>query len=304
MQKTNSAALSRFDWFDSQRLAFVVFFLIGAISVISLKEHGISPFITIACSLFVMLLYIVYSGTRPYSIRADIIGDNIYYLGFLFTLVSLAYTLYRFTSADAEIDEIIKNFGIALSTTLIGVVGRVYFNQTHDDGDDAKADGIVDTDDLLDQERLLHASLSDRTSHLISEIDVIQEQLIKLKNNTLESVQKTTEGSMAGFVQNLEKIMSLHEQHLEKDREHQVAMQDAFSQSVESSSSALNALTDKVRQSTQLISEDVQASLHHYSKLSKDIEQEAKASLGLINALQSGLARLGNFGRSDSSDKN
>jgi hypothetical protein len=135
MKKTDSA-LSNFNWFDKQRLAFVVFFLVGAIGVIMLKEQAFGSLFSIGYAFFIMLFYIAFCGTRSNAIRADIIGDNIYYLGFLLTLVSLAYTLYKYTSADAEIDEIIKNFGIALSTTLIGVVGRVYFNQTHLESDD------------------------------------------------------------------------------------------------------------------------------------------------------------------------
>ena len=32
--------------------------------------------------------------TKRYRLREDKVGDNIYYLGFLFTLVSLAYALH------------------------------------------------------------------------------------------------------------------------------------------------------------------------------------------------------------------
>jgi len=308
MQKTNSSALGQFNWFDGQRLTFVIFFLAGAIAVITLKETGFGPFITIACSFLIMSLYIAYCGTRPYAIRAEIIGDNIYYLGFLFTLVSLAYTLYKFTSSDTEIDQIIKNFGIALSTTLIGVVGRVYFNQTSDeeegDGIDAGVEAGIDTESLLEQERQLSVSLSERTHLLITEMDEMQAQLVKLKNETMLSIQNTTETSMASFVQNLEKIRTLHAQEAEQDRKHQIAAQALFSQSVEASSVALNALADKVSQSTQAISSDVQASLQHYTALNQEIRTETQASRGAIEALQGSLTRLTSLGGADKSGKN
>jgi len=300
MQKTPSAGLSQFNWFDSQRIIFVAFFFIGSIGVVTLKENDFGPFVTIAYSFAVMMIYIAFCGSRPYPIHADIIGDNIYYLGFLFTLVSLAYTLYKFTSTDNEIDQIIKNFGIALSTTLIGVVGRVYFNQTHNDDDD---DALEEVADLLEQERLLHVSLNERTGKLIEEIDAIQNEMRNLKVSTVQSINETMGVSMSTFLKNSELLIQGHQRHLEQSHEEQGAMQKMFAQSIESSATALNDLTEAVRSSTQLISADVAQSLSHYSKLRGDIEQEAKASQSAIANLQNSLGRLGIIGGSKSSNE-
>ena len=298
MQKSPSAGLSQFNWFDSQRLIFVAFFLLGSVGVIALKENEFGPFVTIAYSFTVMMVYIAFCGSRPYPIHADIIGDNIYYLGFLFTLVSLAYTLYKFTSTDNEIDQIIKNFGIALSTTLIGVVGRVYFNQTHDDEGPPE-----DIADVLEQERLLHKSLSERTSNLIEEIDAIQYEMRNLKMSTVHSIQESTEAGMRVYLENTHTLHLAHQQRIEQDQKEQVAVQRTFIQSVQTSSAALNLLAETVRSSTELISEDIAQSLIHYSKLNSNIQQEAKDSMGAIEDLQSSLSRLGVMRGSESSAK-
>ena len=59
-------------------------------------------------------------------------GDNLYYLGFLFTLVSLIYALihlFMLEDRDTPLDErtyvLIGNFGIALLSTVAGILGRL-----------------------------------------------------------------------------------------------------------------------------------------------------------------------------------
>ncbi len=58
-------------------------------------------------------------------------GDNIYYLGLLFTLISLIFSLVELfgNSTDAVSDQqirvLLENFGIALTSTVAGIAGRV-----------------------------------------------------------------------------------------------------------------------------------------------------------------------------------
>ena len=289
MQKSPTSGLSQFNWFDSQRIIFVTFFFIGAFGVIALKENEFGPFVTIAYSFAVMMAYIAYCGSRPYPIQADILGDNIYYLGFLFTLVSLAYTLYKFTSTDDEIDEIIKNFGIALSTTLIGVVGRVYFNQTHDEGEGTPEEMA----DLLEQEKLLHIALNERTSHLIEEIDAIQHEMRNLKMSTVHSIQETTQASMEVFLENIQSLVTRYDIRIEQDQKQRETMQESFIHSIDASSTALAGLVETVRSSTLFINQEIAQSLTHFSKLNGNIQQETQASITSIENLQTSLSRLG-----------
>lgn len=298
MKKTDSA-LANFDWFDNQRVAFVIFFLIGAIGVITLKEFELGPFIAIAYSFLVMLSYVMFCGTRPYAIRPDIIGDNIYYLGFLFTLVSLAYTLYKFTSADAEIDQIIKNFGIALSTTLMGVVGRVYFNQTHDETDDFKKE----VGNLLEQEQVLHLNLSERTRDLIMQIDAISDELVDLKKNTIVQVQDTAQESLAQFSNCLQTMSGEHSARMAQDIQAQISLQQEFSLNMVASNRALAEFATSVKQSSELIHADIRESQKFYGQFVGDIAHESNRALSALNSLKNSLAQIANPGSNNSSDK-
>ena len=59
-------------------------------------------------------------------------GDNVYYLGLLFTLSSLMFTLVELFGADTDVVRnaenirvLLENFGIALTSTVVGIAGRV-----------------------------------------------------------------------------------------------------------------------------------------------------------------------------------
>jgi len=91
------------------------------------------------------------------QLRLDQAGDNLYYLGFTYTLCSLAITLYRFHSAEGAADYIVSNFGIALATTIAGVVARVWLHQMREDP--------------LELEREARSEIADAVSRLRAEID-------------------------------------------------------------------------------------------------------------------------------------
>ncbi len=59
-------------------------------------------------------------------------GDNVYYLGLLFTLISLMFSLVELFGADTDVVRnagnlrgLLENFGIALSSTVVGIAGRI-----------------------------------------------------------------------------------------------------------------------------------------------------------------------------------
>src|SRR5450432_2709227 len=72
------------------------------------------------------------SLARGLRLRDDQSGDNLYYMGFLFTLTSLGVSLYQFSTTRAA-EEIVQNFGIAIGSTIAGIGLRVIFNQMRRD---------------------------------------------------------------------------------------------------------------------------------------------------------------------------
>ena len=62
-------------------------------------------------------------------------ADSVYYLGFSFTLISL-FGATVLEKLKAEPEEIVSYFGMALSTTILGILYRTYHSQFTDLNED------------------------------------------------------------------------------------------------------------------------------------------------------------------------
>lgn len=130
---------------------------VGIIFIWSAKLLGWNIYLVTAVPVATMVIYLaislVFNGMRLHNEQA---GDNLYYMGFLFTLSSLGVSLFRFTGA-ASIDEIVRNFGIAVSSTICGIAFRILFNQMRRDP--------------VDIERSVRHELAEMTRRVRSELD-------------------------------------------------------------------------------------------------------------------------------------
>ena len=109
-------------------------FLIGAVGIIILKQLHVNQLFVTAFPVAIMLVYAVRSASKPQYLRGRV-GDNLYYLGFLYTLVSLGVSLFEFSLIDesiGKITQIITNFGISIASTIFGIFFRVFFNQSEE----------------------------------------------------------------------------------------------------------------------------------------------------------------------------
>lgn len=136
---------------------FGVLTLIGVMFIWGGKLSGwpteVVTLVPIGIMLFYMVVSLVLSGFRLHNEQT---GDNLYYMGFLFTLSSLGVSLYRFT-VGTNIDDIVRNFGIAVTSTICGIALRILFNQMRRDP--------------LDIERSVRHELAEMTRRVRSELD-------------------------------------------------------------------------------------------------------------------------------------
>ena len=112
---------------------FMVFVALGCAYIILAKLAVVRQFYVTFVPVGIMLAYaLLILLARNLRLRDDQSGDNFYYMGFLFTLTSLGVSLYQFSAARAA-EEIVQNFGIAISSTIAGIGLRVVFNQMRRD---------------------------------------------------------------------------------------------------------------------------------------------------------------------------
>ena len=129
----------------------------GMIFIWSSKLMGWSLPIVTGVPLVLMGVYFIVSlAVAGFRLHNEQAGDNLYYMGFLFTLSSLGVSLYLF-AGETSIETIVRNFGIAVTSTIAGVTLRILFNQMRRDP--------------IDIERSVRHELAEMTRRVRTELD-------------------------------------------------------------------------------------------------------------------------------------
>ena len=129
------------------RDAWLIVLAIGFLIILFGNLLGLGPWWVALLVAACMVLFGVNLETRvdDADVPGDAKGDSIYYLGLLFTFAAMVAALIAMdweTPGDAASGTTgsIRNFGIALLTTIVGLAGRVWFTMSHESPGD-----IVDT---------------------------------------------------------------------------------------------------------------------------------------------------------------
>ncbi|MCA0302518.1 MAG: hypothetical protein LCH95_08930 [Proteobacteria bacterium] len=167
-----------------------VFLVAGSLSVIALKIVPVPFYVRVGVPIAVILLYAALTLSRTrFRLRFDQAGDNCYYMGFIFTLVSLGVALYRIQSGiSQEIGlSIVRDFGLALSTTVVGIICRVSLTQLREDPHDIEE---ATRRELIEYSRALSGQMRASVGMIA---DFRQETEDRLKNFVFEVTQVVKE---------------------------------------------------------------------------------------------------------------
>ena len=188
-------------------LFFFLIYIAGAI-ILTLEKWFVSNVLSgtsiaylgnaaiILSAIALMSIYVFFVTIVPATkLRTDVAADNVYYLGFLYTLTSLAVAL----SFD-DPNTILANFGVAIVSTLIGIAARVGLNQLR-----------VDPTDIEEASRL---ELADATRKVRAELHETVRQLTDFRNVSLqvltegyEEVQKNVENISSNVLKSVEDLV-------------------------------------------------------------------------------------------------
>ena len=163
---------------ENDRFAFFGFFVLGAAWILLFRTFGWSPWVVtgIPCALMVAYAYTSWDREekRP---KYAFAGDNLYYLGFLYTLTSLAHALIVFDPEEAGTETIITNFGIAIATTILGMALRVVVGQRTEE-----------TLETVDEE--VRTGLGDAARRLRGEIEFTVDEFQSFRERTREALEE------------------------------------------------------------------------------------------------------------------
>jgi hypothetical protein len=184
----------------SYRGMFAIIFagILGMAVIIGGKQWGIEQLFLTAIPIGIMIVYAVLLRLPFLRLRDDHSGDNLYYLGFLYTLTSIAASLMSYT-AGGSADIIVANFGIAVFTTIAGLLLRVAFNQMRSDPGDV--------------ERTTRLELAEAARKMRTELDSATLELKQFHRATLQSmdgsftsIRSFTEDSLKALVSSAEEF--------------------------------------------------------------------------------------------------
>lgn len=165
--------LAEREWID--RWGFLLFAIGGSAAILLCKALQINSVLVAAGAVIVMLTYAVVVGTGVSKLRADEAGDNCYYLGLIFTLVSLAFAIFTFNEKDPT-PAIIAGFGIALATTVMGLILRVFLTQSRVD--------------LVDAEESTRIALTEAASQVRAQLDAVVQTFAHFTHKTQQHLQE------------------------------------------------------------------------------------------------------------------
>ena len=222
MAKTKTPfTVSRLKQSDLAPAAYGCAVFIGAVVVFSSKYFEMPLWVLICTPLLVMGAYLAAAFSLPrLALRKDQLGDNMYYLGFMLTLVSLTATLIQY-SDDAENEFIVSNFGIALVATIFGILVRSILTQLRKD--------------TVAVERESQALLSEASFKLRGQISqatesfaILTRQIEQITSESVSSISKAHQELSRGMIDIVdEKTQAIGEQ---SERSAQ-ALQASISQS-------------------------------------------------------------------------
>jgi methyl-accepting chemotaxis protein len=166
----------------------------GFAAICGLKLQGHDADLIACLAVAAMIGYGFLAYQMPLvQMRLDRLGDNFYYLGFIYTLASLSAALLQMR-VDMNILPLIGSFGIALVTTIVGIAGRVLFVQLRSEIDDiedrVRRDLAACSADLRAQ---LASSVREFETVRTSLLQTLSETVIACDNATKRQVERVDE---------------------------------------------------------------------------------------------------------------
>jgi hypothetical protein len=162
---------------------FIAFAVVGFAGIVSAKWFEAETLWVAVGAIVAMFGYAIIIGRAGTGrLRADQAGDNCYYLGLIYTLASLSYAIATFDPNNTA-TTIVQGFGIALATTIFGLILRVFFNQ-----------GRPDLENVEEQARL---ELTEAASRLKGELNGVVRTMNDFSRQIQQSIQEVHDASKA-----------------------------------------------------------------------------------------------------------
>jgi hypothetical protein len=168
----------------------------GALGIVTAKWlHAPALWVAVGAVAAMLLYAALISRYGSGRLRSDQAGDNCYYLGLIYTLASLAYAIVTFDPANTA-TTIVQGFGIALATTIVGLVLRVVFNQGRPDLEEVESTARRD---LVDAVARLKTELSQAVMGMNDFSRQIRQSISETRESATSDITNFAETAVVGL---------------------------------------------------------------------------------------------------------
>lgn len=212
---------------ENDKIILLIAFIGGLAAIFSIRLIGnvffpsdkISPLDILAIIVAIGVIgaytfYIAITKNRS-GISVDRGSDNVYYLGLLFTLASLSYSLiklsfYGMSSKEEEdgiqVLSLLPDFGLALFSTIAGIFFRIFLQQLRNDPMDVETEAREELGLAIRQLRVTIGEVVGSLSSLSQQTSVTLTELNSAVSRTLEQTAEENTvliGTVAQDISNL-----------------------------------------------------------------------------------------------------
>jgi archaellum component FlaC len=275
---------------------FLAFVLVGAGYIIWAKLVDVPAALVTGIPLGLMLLYALALGAaRYFRLRDDQAGDNLYYLGFLYTLTSLGVSLWQF-SVNEGAEGIVTNFGVAIASTILGVALRVVFNQMRQDPVEVERTARLELADAARRvKRELEGTTLEFASFRRATQQMSEEALAEARKHTEHVTNVLAEPLKAASEQikdTIDKLATSLANKLEETGKELTAEQEKLASTTKSITSSLEDLERRLK-AMQMPDEIIEIKLQPFiDSLIRTINNLSNATADQIADLQKAIAQF------------
>lgn len=220
--------------------AFFIALLIGVGIIIGFERASREKMEAVVACVGLLLLYAFGVTKVPaLKLRYDQAADNCYYLGLLFTLTSLGVALFSFASLDGASEAILRNFGVAIFTTIAGLGLRVLISQFREDPEDLEHES---REALAETVRRLRGELDQSVAELQRFTDGVRQAL----QETTEAARSSTTDTLAEAIRRFEGALTETTRSFTENSASFNKRATAINGSLEKVSGALESFTDRI----------------------------------------------------------
>ncbi len=157
-----------------------------------------------AIPLTFMMAYVLLGlKRRDHDVTDEKFADTCYYLGFIFTITSIIFSLFDLPSIGTKLQEIAVRFGAAMVSTVVGLVVRVYLVSFKKDGADAIRDAEESVIDASQRFREHLVIANERLRDFHSAVDTAAKETVERVHAQVESLSRNHADKLTDFFTDL-----------------------------------------------------------------------------------------------------